>query len=108
MLGIIATLDHPDMVGVNPEVAHERMAGLNFYHAVARALEAGKLFHIDLNDQKMNRFDQDLRFGSDGIKEAFFLVKLLEDYGYDGRSILTRMRCVPRIVTASSSSPKAA
>lgn len=84
MLGMIATLDHPDMVGVNPEVAHERMAGLNFYHAVAQALEAGKLFHIDLNDQKMSRFDQDLRFGSDGIKEAFFLVKLLEDYGYDG------------------------
>lgn len=84
MLGMIATLDHPDMVGVNPEVAHERMAGLNFYHAVAQALEAGKLFHIDLNDQKMSRFDQDLRFGSDGIKEAFFLVKLLEDYQYDG------------------------
>ncbi|MGG1597572.1 xylose isomerase [Paenibacillus naphthalenovorans] len=84
MLGMIATLDYPDMVGVNPEVAHERMAGLNFYHAVAQALEAGKLFHIDLNDQKMSRFDQDLRFGSDGIKEAFFLVKLLEDYQYTG------------------------
>lgn len=84
MLGLIATLDHPEMVGVNPEVAHERMAGLNFYHAVAQALEAGKLFHIDLNDQKMGRFDQDLRFGSDGIKEAFFLVKLLEDYNYKG------------------------
>lgn len=84
MLGMIATLDRPDMVGVNPEVAHERMAGLNFYHAVAQALEAGKLFHIDLNDQKMSRFDQDLRFGSDGIKEAFFLVKLLEDYQYSG------------------------
>lgn len=84
MLGMIATLDYPDMVGVNPEVAHERMAGLNFYHAVAQALEAGKLFHIDLNDQKMSRFDQDLRFGSDGIKEAFFLVKLLEDYQYSG------------------------
>ncbi|RAV12640.1 xylose isomerase [Paenibacillus contaminans] len=84
MLGLIATLDHPEMVGVNPEVAHERMAGLNFYHAAAQALEAGKLFHIDLNDQKMGRFDQDLRFGSDGIKEAFFLVKLLEDYNYKG------------------------
>lgn len=84
MLGLISTLDHPELVGVNPEVAHERMAGLNFYHAVAQALDAGKLFHIDLNDQKMGRFDQDLRFGSDGVKEAFFLVKLLEDYNYQG------------------------
>ncbi len=84
MLGFISTLDHPEMVGVNPEVAHERMAGLNFYHAVAQAVDAGKLFHIDLNDQKMSRFDQDLRFGSDGIKEAFFLVKLLEDMNYQG------------------------
>jgi xylose isomerase len=83
-LGFIATLDHPEMVGVNPEVAHERMAGLNFYHAAAQAVDAGKLFHIDLNDQKMSRFDQDLRFGSDGIKEAFFLVKLLEDINYQG------------------------
>lgn len=83
-LGFISTLDHPEMVGVNPEVAHERMAGLNFYHAVAQALEMGKLFHIDLNDQKMSRFDQDLRFGSEGIKEAFFLVKLLEDNNYQG------------------------
>jgi len=72
------------MVGVNPEVAHEHMAGLNFYHAVAQALEAGKLFHIDLNDQKPGRFDQDLRFGSESIKPLFFLVKLLEESGYDG------------------------
>jgi xylose isomerase len=84
MLGFIATLDHPDMVGVNPEVAHERMAGLNFYHAVAQALECGKLFHIDLNDQKPGRFDQDLRFGSEDVKNSFFLVKLLEDYNYQG------------------------
>ncbi|TRY25238.1 xylose isomerase [Brevibacillus sp. LEMMJ03] len=84
MLGFIATLDHPDMVGVNPEVAHERMAGLNFYHAVAQALECGKLFHIDLNDQKSGRFDQDLRFGSEDVKNSFFLVKLLEDYNYQG------------------------
>jgi len=83
-LGFINTLDHPDMVGVNPEVAHEQMAGLNFPHAVAQALEAGKLFHIDLNDQKYCRFDQDLRFGSENIKAAFFLVKLLEDSGYQG------------------------
>src|SRR5215510_7008690 len=82
-LGFIATLDHPEMVGVNPEVGHEQMAGLNFFHVVAQALEAGKLFHIDLNDQKGPRFDQDLRFGSEGIKNLFFLVKLLES-SYDG------------------------
>jgi xylose isomerase len=72
------------MVGVNPEVAHEQMAGLNFYHAVAQAIEAGKLFHVDLNDQKPGRFDQDLRFASESIKPLFFLVKLLEESGYDG------------------------
>lgn len=84
MLGFIATLDHPDMVGVNPEVAHEVMAGLNFAHQVGQALEAGKLFHIDLNAQKIGRYDQDLRFGSEDVKGAFFLVKLLEDAGYQG------------------------
>jgi xylose isomerase len=83
-LGFIATLDHPDLVGVNPEVAHEQMAGLNFLHAVAQAWEAGKLFHIDLNDQVSGRYDQDFRFGSANIKAAFFLVKFLEDVGYDG------------------------
>jgi xylose isomerase len=83
MLGFIATLDHPEMVGVNPEVGHEQMSGLNFYHVVAQAIEAGKLFHIDLNDQKGPRFDQDLRFGSESIKNLFFLVKLLEE-SYDG------------------------
>lgn len=84
MLAFIYTLDHPDMVGVNPEVAHEHMLGLNFSHGIAQALEAGKLFHIDLNDQKGPRFDQDLRFASENIKAMFFLVKLLEDNGYDG------------------------
>lgn len=84
MLGFIATLDHPDMVGVNPEVAHEHMAGLNFTHAVAQAYDAGKLFHIDLNDQAFGRYDQDWRFGSYSLKPAFFLVKFLEDVGYDG------------------------
>ena len=83
-LGFINTLAHPDMVGVNPEFAHEQMAGLNFFHAVAQAIEAGKLYHIDLNDQKPGRFDQDLRFGSESIKPLFFLVKLLEESGYDG------------------------
>src|SRR6266704_5047742 len=83
MLAFIATLDHSDMAGVNPEVGHEQMSGLNFYHVVSQAIEAGKLFHIDLNDQKGPRFDQDLRFGSESIKNLFFLVKLLEE-SYDG------------------------
>jgi xylose isomerase len=83
-LALIETLDHPEMVGVNPEVAHEQMSGLTFHHGVAQALEAGKLFHIDLNDQKPGRYDQDLRFGSESIKSCFFLVKLLEDAGYAG------------------------
>jgi xylose isomerase len=83
-LGFIPTLDHPEMVGVNPEVAHETMAGLNFSHGVAQAWEAGKLFHIDLNDQMPGRYDQDLRFGSANLKTAFWLVKFLEDVGYKG------------------------
>ncbi|ABX03895.1 MAG TPA: xylose isomerase [Herpetosiphon sp.] len=84
MLGFIQTLDQPEMVGVNPEVAHETMAGLNFTHAVAQALDAGKLFHIDLNDQNSGRYDQDYRFGAQNYKQSFFLVKLLQDAGYDG------------------------
>lgn len=83
-LAFIETLDHPEMVGVNPEVAHETMAGLNFMHAVAQAWEAGKLFHIDLNDQLPGRYDQDFRFGSANPKAAFWLVKFLEDVGYAG------------------------
>lgn len=83
-LGFIPTLDHPEMVGVNPEVAHEQMAGLNFLHAVAQAWEAGKLFHIDLNDQVPGRYDQDFRFGSANVKSAFWLVKFLEEVGYGG------------------------
>jgi xylose isomerase len=84
MLAFIATLDHPELFGVNPEVAHEHMAGINFMHGVAQAWEAGKLFHIDLNDQYPGRYDQDLRFGSRDIKAAFYLVKFLEDVGYEG------------------------
>jgi len=83
-LGFIQMLEYPDMVGLNPEVAHETMAGLSFYQGVAQALWQGKLFHIDLNDQKIGRYDQDLRFGSEGIKDDFFLVRLLEASGYDG------------------------
>jgi xylose isomerase len=83
-LGFIATLDKSELFGLNPEFAHETMAGLSFVHAVAQAIDAGKLFHIDLNDQKMGRFDQDLRFGAENPKGAFFTVKLLEDSGYEG------------------------
>lgn len=83
-LGFIPTLARPEMVGVNPEVAHEHMAGLNFLHGVAQAWEAGKLFHIDLNDQVLGRYDQDLRFGSANLKAAFWLVKFLEDVDYPG------------------------
>ena len=83
-LAFIETLDHKEMVGVNPEVAHEQRPGLSMMHAVAQAWEAGKLFHIDLNDQYPGRFDQDLRFGSVSVKQSFWLVKFLEDVGYDG------------------------
>jgi xylose isomerase len=83
-LGLIPTLAHPELVGVNPEVAHETMAGLNFLHAVAQAWEAGKLFHIDLNDQVPGSYDQDFRFGAANLKATFFLVKFLEEVGYDG------------------------
>ena len=83
-LALIPTLDHPEMCGVNPEVAHEHMAGLNFVHQVAAALESKKLFHIDLNDQEFGRYDQDFRFGQANLKHAFFLVKLLEDNKYEG------------------------
>ena len=84
MLAFIETLDDSEMVGVNPEVAHEHMAGLNFLHHVAQAWSMEKLFHIDLNDQTPGRYDQDLRFGSVSIKQAFFLVRFLEDVGYSG------------------------
>jgi len=83
-LGFIATLEHPELVGVNPEVAHEHMAGLNMTHAVGQAWEAGKLFHIDLNDQVIGRYDQDFRFGAANPKAAFWLVKFLEEVGYNG------------------------
>jgi xylose isomerase len=83
-LAFIERLGHPEMVGVNPEVAHETMAGLSFLHAVAQALWADKLFHIDLNAQRIGRYDQDFRFGAVGVKDGLFLVKLLEDSGYDG------------------------
>jgi xylose isomerase len=83
-LHFISTLQRPDMVGVNPEVAHETMAGLSFHHGIGQALWAGKLFHIDLNAQRIGRYDQDFRFGAEDLKEAFHLVRLLERAGYDG------------------------
>ncbi|HEY0778545.1 MAG TPA: xylose isomerase [Gemmatirosa sp.] len=83
-LAFIHTLAHPEMVGLNPEVAHDTIAGLNFAHGVGQALDAGKLFHIDLNGQKPGRYDQDHRFGAEDLKQSFFLVKLLEDAGYEG------------------------
>jgi xylose isomerase len=83
-LHFITTLDRPDVVGVNPEVAHETMAGLSFHHGVAQALWADKLFHIDLNGQRVGRYDQDFRFGAEDLKEAFLLVRLLEQSGYSG------------------------
>ena len=83
LLGFIETLDEPQRFGVNPEFAHETMAGLSFPHAVAQAIDAGKLFNVDLNDQKMSRFDQDLRFGAENPKAALFTVSLLEAH-YDG------------------------
>ena len=83
-LHFITTLDRPDMVGVNPEVAHETMAGLSFHHAVGQALWAGKLFHVDLNAQRIGRYDQDFRFGAEDLKEQFLLVRLLERAGYAG------------------------
>jgi xylose isomerase len=83
-LAFIADLAWPEMVGVNPEFAHETMSGLSFTHAVAQALRAGKLFHIDLNGQRIGKYDQDFRFGSEGIRDAFYTVKLLEDAVWPG------------------------
>jgi xylose isomerase len=83
-LAFVERLEWPDMVGLNPEFAHETMSGLSFTHAVAQTLWHGKLFHIDLNAQRIGKFDQDFRFGSEGLRDAFYLVKLLEDNQWDG------------------------
>ncbi len=83
-LHFISTLDRPELVGVNPEVAHETMAGVSFDHAIGQELWAGKLFHVDLNGQDVGRYDQDFRFGAEDLKEAFLVVRLLERAGYDG------------------------
>jgi xylose isomerase len=83
-LGFISTLEHPELVGLNPEVGHEQMANLNFVHGIAQALWQKKLFHIDLNGQRGPKYDQDFVFGHGDLKNAFFLVDLLERYGYEG------------------------
>ena len=83
-LAFIGELAHPEMVGLNPEFAHETMSGLSFNHAVAQTLWHNKLFHIDLNGQRAGKFDQDYRFGSEGIRDAFYLVKVLEDAAWPG------------------------
>ncbi|MEU4741739.1 xylose isomerase [Actinosynnema sp. NPDC023658] len=83
-LAFISTLQHHELFGVNPEVGHEQMAGLNFVHGIGQALWQGKLFHIDLNGQKGPRYDQDFVFGQGDLLSAFFLVDLLENGGYEG------------------------
>lgn len=83
-LAFINELECPEMVGLNPEFAHETMSGLSFHHAVAQVLWHDKLFHIDLNAQRIGKYDQDFRFGSEGIRDAFYLVRLLEDSGWQG------------------------
>src|ERR1051325_9921603 len=83
-LAFIERLERPELYGVNPEVGHEQMAGLNFPHGIAQALWAGKLFHIDLNGQSGIKYDQDLRFGAGDLRSAFWLVDLLETAGYAG------------------------
>ena len=83
-LAFVERLQWPEMVGLNPEFAHETMSGLSFHHAVAQTLWSGKLFHIDLNAQVPSKYDQDFRFGSEGVRDAFYLVKLLEDAQWTG------------------------
>ena len=86
-LAFIDRLERPELFGVNPEVGHEQMAGLNFPHGVAQALWAGKLYHIDLNGQSGIKYDMDLRFGAGDLRAAFWLVDLLESAGYDGPKV---------------------
>ncbi|MEV7084984.1 xylose isomerase [Streptomyces sp. NPDC093085] len=83
-LAFIDKLERPELFGVNPEVGHEQMAGLNFPHSIAQALWAGKLYHIDLNGQNGIKYDQDLRFGAGDLRAAFWLVDLLENASWDG------------------------
>ena len=107
-LAFIGSLEHPDMVGLNPEFAHETMSGLSFSQAVAQTLWHDKLFHIDLNAQRIGKFDQDFRFGSEGIRDAFYVVKLLEDAGGTACAISTPIRTGRRTATVCGTSPAAA
>ena len=91
-LAFIESLEHPELVGLNPEVGHEQMAGLNFAAGIAQALYHGKLFHIDLNGQRGIKYDQDLVFGHGDLHNAFALVDLLENGGPDGGPAYTGMR----------------
>ena len=93
------------MVGVNPEVGHEEMAGLNDAHAIAQAMWHGKLFHIDLNGQHGPRYDQDLRFGAGNARGAFWVVDTLLAGGYDGPCTSTTSRRAPRTTTACGPRP---
>ena len=109
-LAFIAELEHGDMVGLNPEVGHEQMAGLNFTAGIAQALWAGKLFHIDLNGQRGVKYDQDLVFGHGDLLNAFSLVDLLETGRTASRRTTVRgtsttSRCAPRTSTACGSRP---
>jgi len=83
-LAFISTLERSELFGVNPEIGHEEMAGINAAHGYAQALWQGKLFHIDLNGQHGPRFDQDLRFGAGNLRGAFWVVDTLLAGGYDG------------------------
>jgi xylose isomerase len=83
-MAFISTLERPELFGVNPEVGHEQMAGLNFAAGIAQALYQGKLFHIDLNGQRGIKYDQDLVFGHGDLYNAFALVDLLENGGPAG------------------------
>ena len=109
-LAFISTLEHADMVGINPEVGHEQMANLNYTHGIAQALWQGKLFHIDLNGQSGPKFDQDLIFGHGNLLSAFFTVDLLENGAPGGggprttdRGTSTTSRCAPRTAPGSGS-----
>ncbi len=111
-LAFITTLEHSEMVGLNPEVGHEQMAGLNFVHGIAQALWQDKLFHIDLNGQRGVKYDQDLVFGHGDVMSAFFLVDLLESGGPAGgartrdRATSTTSHSAPRTSTGSGSRPR--
>ena len=102
-LAFINELEHPEMVGLNPEVGHETMAGLNVVHGYAQALWSGKLFHIDLNGQHGLKYDQDLRFGAADVKSAFFLVDLISPRATTAPSTSTSSHCAPRTPKGSGS-----